>query len=85
VAGIVAFASAKQRDDTSPDPNWLAILSTEKQSILTASTPRQEQEPEYIHGAFDDDDDYDDQTTVLYAIAAAGSPVAAPTVYVAVT
>ena len=56
-AWIVAHASAKQRDDNSPDPNWLAIYSTEKQSILTASTPRQEQEPRYISGAFDDYDD----------------------------
>lgn len=55
-AWIIAHANAKQRDDNSPDPNWLSIYSTEKQSVLTASTPRQEQEPRYINGAFDDDD-----------------------------
>ena len=82
-AWIIAQGSAKQRDDNSPDPNWLSIFSTEKQSILTASTPRQEQEPRYIRGAFDDDDD-NDETIVLYAITQAGSPVAAPTIYVAV-
>jgi len=82
-AWIIAHAAAKQRDDNSPDPNWLAIYGTEKQSGLTASTPRQEQEPRYIRGAFEDDDD-DAETIVLYAITQAGSPVAAPTIHVAV-
>jgi len=82
-AWIIAQGSAKQREDNSPDPNWLAIFGTEKQAILTASTPRQEQEPRYIRGAFDDDDD-NDETIVLYAVTQAGSPVAAPTIYVAV-
>jgi len=82
-AWIIAHAAAKQREDNSPDPNWLAIYGTEKQSGLTASTPRQEQEPRYIRGAFEDEDDAA-ETIVLYAITQAGSPVAAPTIHVAV-
>jgi hypothetical protein len=82
-AWIIAQGSAKQRDDNSPDPNWLAIYGTEKQACLTVSTPRQEQEPRYLRGAFDDDDD-NDACIVLFAITQAGSPVAAPTIYVAV-
>ncbi len=82
-AWIIAHAAAKQREDNSPDPNWLAIYGTEKQSILTALTPRQEQEPRYIRGAFEDEDDAA-ETIVLYAITYAGAPVAAPTIHVAV-
>ncbi len=82
-AWIIAHGAAKQRDDNSPDPNWLAIYGTEKQAGLTASTPRQEQEPRYIRGAFEDEDDAA-ETIVLYAITQAGSPVAAPTIHVAV-
>lgn len=53
-AWCIAFARAKERDDRSPDPNWLAIYANEKQSILTRLTPRQEQEPEYVVGMFDE-------------------------------
>ena len=85
-AWIIAHASAKQRDDNSPDPNWLSVYATEKGSILKALAPRQEQEPRYVRGAFDDeDDDGYAESVVLYAIVAAGSPVAAPTIYVTVT
>lgn len=49
-----AFARAKERDDQSPDPNWLAVYATEKQSILTRITPRQDQEPEEVEGMFQD-------------------------------
>lgn len=52
-AWIVAYGRAKERDDRSPDPNWLAIYATEKQAILTRLTPRQEQEPEYVEGMFE--------------------------------
>ena len=54
VAYAVAFARSKERDDRSPDPNWIAVYGTEKQSILTRITPRQEQEAEYVGGLFDD-------------------------------
>lgn len=54
VAYATAMARAKERDDRSPDPNWLAIYATEKQSILVRTTPRQDQEPEYVAGVFDD-------------------------------
>ena len=53
VAWIVAFARGKERTDKSPDPGWLSIYSTEKQSLLTRMTPRQEQEPEYVEGMFE--------------------------------
>lgn len=53
-AWTIAYARAKERDDRSPDPNWLAVYSTEKQAVLTVLTPRQEQEPEYVKGMFSD-------------------------------
>ena len=49
----VAFARAKERDDRSPDPNALAIHTTEKKGILVASAPRQEQEAIVLKGVFD--------------------------------
>lgn len=51
-AWTVAFALAKQREDNSPDPNWIAVYGTEKQNILTRSTPRQTQEPDYAEALF---------------------------------
>jgi hypothetical protein len=54
VAYATAFARAKERDDRSPDPNWLAVYATEKQSVLVRITPRQEQEAEYVQGWLDD-------------------------------
>lgn len=48
----VAHARAKEREDGSPDPNALAKYATEKQSILTALTPRQTQEPELVEPLF---------------------------------
>jgi hypothetical protein len=53
-AWIIAFARAKERDDRSPDPNWLAVYATEKQAILTVCDPRQEQEPKYVEGMFEE-------------------------------
>ena len=53
IAWIVAYARAKEREDRSPDPAWLAVYATEKQSLLTRSTPRQEQEPVVVDGLFD--------------------------------
>jgi hypothetical protein len=53
VAYAIAFARAKERDDRSPDPNWIAVYATEKQSILTRITPRQEQTDEEVMGMFE--------------------------------
>lgn len=53
IAWTVAFARAKERDDRSPDPAWLSIYSTEKQTLLTRLTPRQTQEPDYVEGMFE--------------------------------
>lgn len=52
IAWIIAYAKAKEREDGAPDPGWLAVYATEKQNILTRSTPRQEQEPEYVDAMF---------------------------------
>lgn len=52
-AWTIAYARAKEREDRSPDPNWLAVYGTEKQNVLTRLTPRQEQEPEYAEGMFE--------------------------------
>lgn len=54
VSYAVAFARSKERDDRSPDPNWIAVYATEKQSIMARITPRQEQEAEYVTGMFED-------------------------------
>lgn len=53
IAWTVAYARAKEREDRSPDPNWLAVYGTEKQNILTRLTPRDESEPEYVDGMFE--------------------------------
>lgn len=53
-AWIIAYAKAKEREDGSPDPNWLAVYGTEKQNILVRLTPRQEHEPEYVVGMFEE-------------------------------
>lgn len=53
IAWCVAWARAKERDDRSPDPNWLTTYGTDKQALLTALTPRQEQEEEIAEGLFD--------------------------------
>lgn len=53
IAWAVAYARAKEREDHMPDPAWLSIYATDKQSLLTALTPRQEQEEQYVEGLFD--------------------------------
>lgn len=53
IAWTAAYAWAKVRDDHMPDPAWLAVYSTEKQSLLKRLTPRQEQEPQVVDGLFD--------------------------------
>jgi hypothetical protein len=53
IAWIVAYARGKEREDRSPDPAWLAVYATEKQSLLTRMQPRQIQEPTVADGLFD--------------------------------
>lgn len=52
IAWCVAYGRAKEREDRSPDPNWLAIYATEKQNLLVRMTPRQTQEPEIVPDLF---------------------------------
>ncbi len=52
MAWTIAYARVKDREDRSPDPNWLAIYSTEKQSLLVRMTPRQTQEPDVVEDVF---------------------------------
>jgi hypothetical protein len=52
IAYMVAFARAKEREDRSPDPNWLTIYKTERDHLMTRATPRQVQEPEVVEDFF---------------------------------
>lgn len=52
MAWVIAYARAKEREDRSPDPNWLAIYATEKQNLLVRMAPRQDQEPEVVDDLF---------------------------------
>jgi len=54
VAWTVAFALAKEREDKSPDPNWLSIYATEKQHLMQSLGLRQLQEPEFVEAVFAD-------------------------------
>lgn len=51
-AWTIAFARAKETDGNQPDAGWLGIYATEKQTILTRLTPREEQEPEVVEDFF---------------------------------
>ena len=53
IAWIVAYAIGKERQDKLPDPGWLSIYATEKQSLCMRNAPRQEQEPVVVDGMFD--------------------------------
>jgi hypothetical protein len=53
IAWGVAWARAKENEARMPDAAWLAVYSTDKQGLLTALTPRQEQEEEIVEGLFD--------------------------------
>lgn len=52
VAWTVAFARAKEREDRSPDPNWLAVYGTEKQHLLQSLGLRQYQDPTTVDALF---------------------------------
>lgn len=54
IAWTVAFARAKEREDRSPDPGWLAIYATEKQSLLQSLGMRQYHEPMYVDALFEE-------------------------------
>lgn len=49
---IIAYMRAKERDDRTPDPAWLAVYASEKSNLLASLTPRQEQEAEYVDSVF---------------------------------
>ena len=53
IAWTVAFARAKEREDRSPDPSWIAIYATEKSNLLNSLGIRQLQEPIIVDGVFD--------------------------------
>jgi hypothetical protein len=52
IAWCVAYARAKEREDRSPDPNWLAVYATEKTNLQVRLTPRQTQEPVMVDDFF---------------------------------
>lgn len=54
-AWTIAYANAKEGPQGSriPDAGWLSVYATEKQTILTRMTPRQEQEADVVDGLFD--------------------------------
>jgi hypothetical protein len=53
LAWIVAYARSKEREDRSPDPEWLAIYNTEKANLLVALTPRQTADVEVVEAMFE--------------------------------
>lgn len=57
VSWATAYALAKEpvtgTGVGTPDPGWMSVYATEKQHLMTALTPRQEQEPEIVEGIFD--------------------------------
>lgn len=55
IAYTVAFARAKERDDRSPDTNWLAYYSNERQHLLQSLGLRQYQEPSFADAVFQDE------------------------------
>ncbi len=53
MAWVIAYARAKEREDRAPDPEWLSVYATEKQHILQAITPRQDDDNDYVEGLFE--------------------------------
>lgn len=53
VAWTVAFARVKEREDRSPDPNWLAIYATEKQHLLQSLGLRNYQDNTFAEAVFE--------------------------------
>lgn len=54
VAWTVAYARAKEREDRSPDPNWLGVYATEKQHLLQSLGLREYQEPTTVTALFEE-------------------------------
>jgi len=54
IAWTAAFARAKEREDRSPDPNWLAVYATEKQHLLESLGLREYQEPKFGDALFEE-------------------------------
>lgn len=54
VAWTFAYARAKERDDRSPDPSWMAVYSTEKEHLLQSLGLRQVQEHLTVDAMFGD-------------------------------
>lgn len=54
IAWCFAFARAKERDDRSPDPSWMAVYSTEKEHLLQSLGLRQVQENLTVDAIFGD-------------------------------
>lgn len=50
----VAWARAKEREDSSPDPVWLAAYKTEKQNLLNSLGLRQYQEMQTVDAFFEE-------------------------------
>lgn len=53
IAWTVAFARSKEREDRSPDENWLAVYATEKQHLLQSLGLREYQETSYVDALFE--------------------------------
>lgn len=49
-----AYCLAKIREEKTPDPDWLALYATEKQNLLVALAPRQEQDDQVAEALFED-------------------------------
>lgn len=54
VAWTIAYARSKQREDGSPDPNWISIYSTEKQHLMESLGVRQYQELQFVDAMFEE-------------------------------
>jgi len=53
IAYATAYVRSRIRDDQSPDPSWLSLYATEKQNLLVALAPRQEQDDQVAEGLFE--------------------------------
>ncbi len=51
-AWTVAYMRSKEKEDQSPDPEWLAVYATEKKNLVEQLTPRQTQEPSVVEAFF---------------------------------
>jgi len=49
----VAQCRAKEREDSMPDPGWMALFATERTDLLVRLDKRQEQAPDIVEGMFD--------------------------------